>query len=84
MLFRSTWSGVGRVSLAVGAVGFYIVAAEMLGYLLTMALLLAVLFWRYRAKWYVAGAVTLILVPLTYQLFAVYLRVPLPWGWLGW
>jgi hypothetical protein len=56
----------------------------MLGYLLTMALLLAVLFWRYRAKWYVAGAVTLILVPLTYQLFAVYLRVPLPWGWLGW
>mgnify|MGYP006272295093 FL=1 len=79
-----TWSGVGRVSLAVGAVGFYIVAAEMLGYLLTMALLLAVLFWRYRAKWYVAGAVTLILVPLTYQLFAVYLRVPLPWGWLGW
>ena len=79
-----TRSGVARVSIAVAAVAFYIVAAEMLGYILTMALLLAVLFWRYRTRWQVAVPIIAILVPLTYQLFAVYLRVPLPWGWLGW
>lgn len=79
-----TSEGVVRMGLSVGAVAFYMIAAEEVGYLLTMALLLAVLFWRFRTKWYVACAIIAILVPLTYQLFAIYLRVPLPWGWLGW
>ena len=29
-------------------------------------------------------AIAAVVVPLSYQLFAVGLRVPLPWGWLGW
>jgi putative tricarboxylic transport membrane protein len=79
-----TWQGMGRVGVAVASILFYLVAAETIGYVLTAALMLAVLFWRYRAQWQVAGAIIVILVPLTYQLFAIYLRVPLPWGWLGW
>lgn len=79
-----TREGLQRVGLAVAMVVVYLLAAEELGFLLTSALLLAVLFWRYEARWYVAGAVIVVLVPLTYQLFAIYLRVPLPWGWFGW
>lgn len=79
-----TTAGVIRMSVSVAAVVFYVIAAEEIGYVITAALLLALLFWRYGAKWYVACAVIVVLVPATYQLFAVYLRVPLPWGWLGW
>lgn len=79
-----TLEGMLRVGVAVAAVLFYIFTAEELGYVLTAALLLAVLFWRYQVRWHVACAIIAILVPVTYQLFAVYLRVPLPWGWLGW
>lgn len=79
-----TLKGMARVGVAVAAVLFYLAAAEVVGYVLTAAVMLAVLFWRYRTKWYVAAAIIVVLVPLTYQLFAVYLRVPLPWGWLGW
>jgi hypothetical protein len=37
-----------------------------------------------QVKWPVALAVALVFAPMTYQVFAVALRVPLPWGWLGW
>lgn len=79
-----TARGLLRVGLAVAAVVFYMLLAEEVGYILVMAFLLAVLFWRFGTKWYVACAVIGILVPVTYQLFAIYLRVPLPWGWVGW
>lgn len=79
-----TPEGARRVVFSIAAVVFYILVAEVLGFILTTALLMGVLFWRYGVKWHVGLAVTAVLVPLTYQLFAIYLRVPLPWGWFGW
>lgn len=81
---RLTTEGTVRVGVSIAAVLFYIVAAEIVGFVLTSALLLAVLFWHYETRWDVGLAITVLLVPLTYQLFAIYLRVPLPWGWFGW
>jgi hypothetical protein len=46
--------------------------------------MLLVLLVTLRVRWPVALTVALVLVPLSYQIFAVGLRVPLPWGWLGW
>ncbi|HKJ69632.1 MAG TPA: tripartite tricarboxylate transporter substrate-binding protein, partial [bacterium] len=79
-----TKDGLIRVGLTIGAVVLYLILAESIGYIFTMAILLGMLFWWFRVKWYAAVPVILVLVPLTYQLFAIYLRVPLPWGWLGW
>lgn len=73
-----------RMGLSVAAVGAYMIVAEAVGFVLTATLLLAGLFWHYGVRWQVALPVIAILVPATYQLFAIYLRVPLPWGWLGW
>lgn len=79
-----TTDGTRRVVLSIAAVAFYILIAEVAGFIITSAVLLGILFWRYGAKWYVSLAVPAVLVPLTYQLFAIYLRVPLPRGWFGW
>lgn len=79
-----TPEGTIRVLVSIAAVVFYILVAEWMGFLITTVLLLGVLFWHYGVKWHMGLAVTVVLVPLTYQLFAVYLRVPLPWGWFGW
>lgn len=81
---KLTTGGLAKVGLAVGAVILYILLADHIGYIPTMALILAGLFAMLKVRWYVALSVIVVLVPLTYQLFAVYLRVPLPWGWIGW
>lgn len=76
--------GMLRIATTIGAVLLYLLVAELLGFVLTGVLMLGGLYWHYGVRWQLGLAVTLVLVPLTYQLFAVYLRVPLPWGWLGW
>jgi len=81
---KLTAAGLGKVGIAVGAVILYILLSGRIGYMPTMALILAGLFWMLKVRWFVALSVIVVLVPLTYQLFAVYLRVPLPWGWIGW
>lgn len=81
---KLTPSGLVSIGVAVGTVILYILLSEQIGYIPTMALILAILFWRLKVRWHVALTVILVLVPLSYQLFAIYLRVPLPWGWIGW
>ena len=76
--------GTLRVVLVAASVVAYMLVAEQIGYLLTAAAVLMMLFWWFRVRITVATAVILVLIPVTYQLFAVYLRVGLPWGWLGW
>ena len=73
-----------RVASILGAVLFYLLLAEVIGYVVTAALVLAFLFWVLDVSWQTALALIAVLVPLTYQVFGGYLRVPLPWGWLGW
>ena len=72
------------IFILVGCVVLYIVTAEILGFILSSAVILLVLFSRMRVKSYVAVPVTVLLVSLVYQLFAIGLRVPLPRGFFGW
>lgn len=73
-----------HILLLIGAVIFYLLFAEYLGFILSAAFILLLLMWQFRVRWSTALVVVLVIVPLTYQLFAIYLRVPLPWGLLGW
>ncbi len=73
-----------HIALLIGAVVFYLLFAEYLGFIVSAAFILLLLMWQFRVRWPIALAVVLVFVPLTYQLFAIYLRVPLPWGLLGW
>ena len=66
----------------------YLVLVETAGFIVTAATLTVLLMWRLARRslidWVVALVVTAAIVPLVYLVFAVYLRVPLPQGWLGW
>ena len=79
-----TASGMLDLAIAVGCIVLYLVLAEFVGFIVTAAVLLFLLFWRLRVRWIVALPVSLALVPLLYQIFAIGLRVPLPRGWLSW
>lgn len=72
------------VAVLVGCVVFYILSAEILGFVISSAVILLVLFRRTRVKSIVSIPTTVLLTSLVYQLFAVGLRVPLPRGFLGW
>ncbi len=70
--------------ILVGCVVMYIVTAETVGFVLSAAAILLVLFRRMCVKSKIAIPATVLLVTLVYQLFAIGLRVPLPRGILGW
>jgi len=72
------------MSILIGCVILYILSAETLGFVLSSAVILLVLFRRMRVKSTIAIPATVLLASLVYQLFAVGLRVPLPMGFLGW
>jgi tripartite-type tricarboxylate transporter receptor subunit TctC len=76
--------GLIRAAEVVAWVVVYLAVADIAGFVLTAGALLLLLLLRLGTRWPVAVAVSLLLVPLTYQVFAVALRVPLPRGWLGW
>lgn len=70
-----------QVAMAVGALLAYWVLLERLGYLLTTLLVTGFLF-RYvgRLRWVMAVSGTVAATALSYALFAVWLRIPLPRG----
>ncbi|HEY8549811.1 MAG TPA: tripartite tricarboxylate transporter substrate-binding protein, partial [Vicinamibacterales bacterium] len=65
-------------------IAIYILLADRLGFVITAGVLLAVHLLRLGTRPIVALPLTVGLVPLVYQVFAVLLRVPLPRGYLGW
>lgn len=68
--------------LVLGAIGFYVAAAERLGFIPTAAAILLVLVRRFGASWPLTVA-SAVLGPLAiHLLFAEWLRVPLPLGLL--
>jgi len=75
---------VVRVVEVMAWVVAYVAIAEIAGFLVTAGVLLVLLMWRLGNRWTVNLAVSVTIVVLTYELFAVGLRVPLPRGWLGW
>jgi tripartite-type tricarboxylate transporter receptor subunit TctC len=62
----------------------YIALAETLGFIVTAGVLLLAYLLRLGTRAKVAVPLAVILVPVAYQVFAVFLRVPLPRGILGW
>ncbi|MEO6811584.1 MAG: tripartite tricarboxylate transporter substrate-binding protein [Isosphaeraceae bacterium] len=79
-----TVKGATRVALAIGWVLAFVFLIDVVGYVLTASGLLLALFLALRVRPTLAVPLALVLAPLTYQVFAVALRVPLPVGWLGW
>jgi tripartite-type tricarboxylate transporter receptor subunit TctC len=79
-----TRAGLLRCGAVIGFVVLYVLLAEWMGFLVTAGVLLLGLMLALGARVVTAVAVTLVLVPAAYELFAVALRVPLPWGWWGW
>src|SRR5690606_21208147 len=75
-----TRAGTARIALVLAGVLFYVLLAEWLGFVLTASTLLLALLGGFGVRWTVAAAVTVCVVPAVYHLFAVGLRVPLPWG----
>jgi putative tricarboxylic transport membrane protein len=62
----------------------YVLLAEHLGYVVTTALILFALFLLLRVRVSVAVVTAAIFSAVSYHLFGVLLRVPLPWGVFGW
>jgi tripartite-type tricarboxylate transporter receptor subunit TctC len=76
--------GMARVALAMGWIGAFVVVMGTAGYVVAATALMLALLLFLKVRWPVAVGLSAGLVALTYQAFAVGLRVPLPWGWLGW
>ena len=70
--------------LVLAACLFYLLAAETLGFVLTAMGLLAGLMLCFGVRPPVSLVVAAVGSTLTYQVFAIFLRVPLPRGWWGW
>jgi tripartite-type tricarboxylate transporter receptor subunit TctC len=79
-----SWRGAGRVAVILAAILVYILVAETLGFVLTGFGIVAFLMWRLSVRWPVALTVSFVLILVVYQIFAIYLRVPLPRGVFGW
>lgn len=67
-----------------GAVLFYVIVADQLGFILTAGILLFLLLWKFGNRFLVSLLISGVATPLIYQLFAGLLRIPLPYGVLGW
>ena len=63
-----------------GSVMFYIVAAEVLGFLPTAAIILMVLFLVLRVRPVLAVVIAVVAALLVHTAFYKLLKVPLPWG----
>lgn len=73
-----------RLAAIPAAVVFYLAAEETLGFVLAAAVLVGGLLLLFRVRWPTAALTALGLSVAVYQVFAVWLRVPLPRGFLGW
>lgn len=76
--------GLTSFAFVVGGIALYATAVETVGYVILTSAIIWLLLWKLGTRLWVCTAVTLLVVPLTYQLFNGVLRVPLPPGWWGW
>jgi putative tricarboxylic transport membrane protein len=75
--------GVRNVAVTVAAILFYILAADTLGFVLTMAPILLVMFRLLGVGWLVGIALAIVVTFLVHYLFGSLLYVPLPSGVLA-
>lgn len=76
--------GVTQFATIVACVVLYCLIAEQVGFVLTGLAIMFAMLWRLGTRPSIAALISLVLIPIVYQLFAGFLRVPLPQGWLGW
>lgn len=79
-----SWRGSARVAEILAAILVYVLVAEVLGFIVTAIVLIGFLMLRLGVRWPMALLVSFVLVVIVYQIFAIYLRVPLPRGVFGW
>ena len=77
-------SDMGRFTEIVVWVVAYVILAETVGFLLTAGPLVVLLMLRLGNRRFLSVVVGVVVAAVSYQLFAIVLRVPLPRGWLGW
>lgn len=70
------------ILVTAGAIVFYLIAANFLGFIITGAIILAVLMWSYGVRLMVLVPVSIIGAVLIHLAFYKLLSVPLPWGLL--
>jgi putative tricarboxylic transport membrane protein len=75
--------GLRNVVVTVAAILFYILAADTLGFILTMAPILLVLFRLLGVGWLPSIGLAIVVTLLVQYLFGSLLYVPLPWGVLS-
>lgn len=63
-----------------GALLFYIVVVDWLGFIVTGTLILLALFWKFGVRLRLAVPAALVATLLVHTLFYKLMRVPLPWG----
>lgn len=80
---RSTGRGRVQALAVLGFVGAYLLLAEVLGFVLTMGVLLILLTWLLGARLWVAAAAAVVTTGVILVLFREVLLVPLPSGLLG-
>lgn len=72
--------GTINVALVIGALVFYVLASEPLGFIPTAFLITSVLLLRLRGRPLSSLAIAAVAVLVVHQIFSRWLLVPLPWG----
>ena len=68
------------VLLTIGVVGFYLLTANFLGFIITGAIILAVLMWSYGVAFKLLVPISIFAAVVIHLAFYKLLSVPLPWG----
>ncbi|MDH5538970.1 MAG: tripartite tricarboxylate transporter TctB family protein, partial [Rhizobacter sp.] len=75
----------GRIAAAVtiASLLFYLLASQLLGFIVSAALMLVAMLWAYGVRRALIVPVALVATLVIHTLFFKLLKVPLPWGWLA-
>jgi putative tricarboxylic transport membrane protein len=76
------WGGI-NVFLIIGLMIFYVSLFEFLGFILTTFIILVILMWRLRVKWWKNLAATVTLILVIQLLFGKLFTISLPYGVLS-
>lgn len=80
-LSRADWARAGSALVWAFA---YVALWELVGFVVATVAVLGTWLFALRVRWTVAVPLTIGVAVGVYHAFAVLLRVPLPWGWVGW
>jgi len=78
----SSRRGLVAFAVTLGALIFYVLAVDALGFIVTSVLMLAALMWSYGVRPLLIGPVAIVATLVIHTGFYRLLKVPLPWGLL--